>query len=125
MTDIKLSRRGVFQAAGGVAIGASVLPGVSLAASEAEGARGLIGKRYAVGLASVVLEDIVELPPRDRAPMELSARQPFIAVFRQEAGLPIEDGTHGFSSDGLTATPLMVSRAYSEDGVNRLEAVFN
>ena len=125
MTDIKLSRRGVFQAAGGAAIGASVLPGAALAASEVEGVRDLIGTRYSVGLASVVLEDIVELPPRDRAPMEVVARKPFIAVFRQEAGLPIEDGTHGFSSDGLTATPLMVSRAYSEDGEHRLEAVFN
>ena len=125
MTDIKLSRRGVFQAAGGVAIGVAALPGLALAASEIDGARDLIGTRYSVGLSSVVLEDIVEMPARARAPMELSARKPFIAVFRQEAGLPIEDGTHGFSSDGLTATPLMVSRAYSEDGENRLEAVFN
>ena len=126
MTDIKLSRRTVLQAAGGTAaFGGAMVPGLALAATEIDAMRALIGTRYAVSGGSVVLEDILESASRPRVPGELSARQPFIAVFRQTGGAALEDGTHAFSADGLTAEPLLVSRAWSDDGENRLEAVFN
>jgi hypothetical protein len=53
------------------------------------------------------------------------ARKPFVAVFRQKGGDGLKDGTYHFSADGLTGEPLMISRAYSDDGITRLEAVFN
>ncbi len=130
MKDMKLSRRAVLGAAGGTALfSGAALPGVAMAATEIDQARAMIGSRFSVtgetGVGSVILDDVVELAPRDRAPGEMTARKPFVAVFHQEAGVGLGNGTFHFSADGLTGEPLMVSKAYSEDGTTRLEAVFN
>lgn len=130
MTDIKLSRRAVLGVSGGAALfGGAALPGAAMAATELDKAHAMVGTRFSVtgeaGMGSVVLEEIVELPARGRVPGEVMARNPFIAVFRQDIGIGLTDGTYHFSADGLTGEPLMVSEAYSEDGTTRLEAVFN
>ena len=65
------------------------------------------------------------LSPSVRPPMTVAHRAPFAMVFRHENGSDLGDGTY-ILSDGMgTGTALMVSRFVGDDGVPRLEAVFN
>ena len=136
MTEHNLSRRAVLTIAGGAAAvtgltspAAALSSANSGASSEIEAIRKRIGQGFTVygkdSAANVVLEDLVELAPKVRLPMSFGNRVPFAVVFRHSGGADFQDGTYTFSDDGVTGTQLMVSRFVGEDGVARLEAVFN
>jgi hypothetical protein len=135
MKDLKLSRRSVIGLAGGfAALSCASLPGVAMAtrrkleSNEIEVARTRIGTRYQVGdgvrQASMVLEDVAPLSPRVRPPFTIGHRTPFALVFRHESGDALRDGTYAFASD-LPSEVMMVSHFTGDDGIDRLEAVFN
>ena len=128
MKDPKLSRRGVFGLGGGAALAAVAASSAKAGVTEIENMRAKIGARVSLsneqGSGEAVLEKVVELGPHIRPPFEFAHRKPFSLVFRVDDPA-MDGGTYRVASAAGLPEVMMMTRDADEDGVTRLEAVFN
>lgn len=128
MKDPKLSRRGVFGLGGGAALAAVAASSAKAAVTEIEDMRAKIGVRVSLsneqGASEAELEKVVELGPHVRPPFEFAHRRPFSLVFRVEDPA-MDGGTYQVASSAGLPEVMMMTLDAGEDGVTRLEAVFN